>query len=555
MQEIQLEIPRISKDPETLTLKSGDQLFIVGPNGSGKSALMQNFAKLGFKWITAHRQTLISTAKNNLTPEGRQKSEDNRRSNISQYDARWRDSYSGNDWSNILFDLEDKENAIEKSIAQHVREENISEAKRIAVESQLPFDQMNDLLELGRLKVTLERAEDQSILAKHPHGIPFSVVQMSDGERNAMIIAGHVITAAPGTVFLIDEPERHLHRAITQPFLSALFDLRSEDCTFIISTHEIGLPVANPDAKVLMLRSCQWSGDQCVAWEGEVLQSNSQLPEELKRAILGSRKRILFVEGDSDNSLDFPLYTALFPDPDISVIPKGSCEEVQNAVRGLRGSQDEHDVEAFGLIDRDDKNAEKVEKLEKNGVFALKVYSAEALYYCSDAIAAVAGEHAKLRQEDVEKLIETAKKKALDVLKEHAEEMAAKRCVRKIQELTLSKMPHWKSLKDNPNQSFCISIGSQPYSEELNRFNNLVDKEKLDQLIARYPVRHSCAFETIARSLKCTNKRDYEKIVINLIHRDDELAEKLKKRIGPLSDRLDQIENPETVETVEKDSE
>ena len=44
MEEIQLKIPRISNDPLTLTLKNGDQLFIVGPNGSGKSVLMQRFA-------------------------------------------------------------------------------------------------------------------------------------------------------------------------------------------------------------------------------------------------------------------------------------------------------------------------------------------------------------------------------------------------------------------------------------------------------------------------------------------------------------------------------
>ena len=546
MEEITLEIPRISNDPITLTLKKGDQLFIVGPNGSGKSALMQRFAvNPNFKWITAHRRTLISSEKNNLTLEGRQESETRRRNNISQYNARWVDSHSGDDWSRILFDLEAKENAIDKSIAQHVRNENISEAEKIAAESQLPFDQMNELLELGRLEVTLERAGDQSILARHPKGALFSIVQMSDGERNALIIAGHVITTGSGTVFLIDEPERHLHRSIIQPFLSALFDLRKDDCIFIIATHEIDLPVVNPDAQVLMLRSCQWEGDQCVAWGAEVLKSNTQLPEELKRAILGSRKRILFVEGDSYNSLDFPLYTALFPD--ISVIPKGSCEEVQKTVLGLRGSSDIHDVEAFGLIDRDDRKDEDIEKLVEKGIFALKVYSAEALYYCSDAIAAVADEQARLRGEDRTRLIELAKEESIEVLRDHAEEMAAKICRRQIQEFILSKIPNWKSIKDNAIQSSCISIDLQPYSEELIRFNKLVEQGNLDQLIARYPARQSRTFETIARSLLCKNRTDYEKIVITLIRRDDELAEKLKKRIGPLSSRLGQIENPETI--------
>ncbi len=558
MEDIKLNIPRVpaDQDPISLNLKNGDQVFIVGQNGSGKSALMQRFVSVlpqdKVKRITAHRQTWFNSGSIDITPANRQQYEQQNRAYDKQYESRWREYNPEWYLSTTLFDLVAKENTRARTITRYVDDHDCGKAEEISAKSPSPFDQINELLSLATLTVTIENSNDRDLLAKHSTGQSFSIAEMSDGERNAMIIAAQVITAEPGTVFLIDEPERHLHRSITQPFLSALFDLRSEDCTFIISTHEIGLPVANPNARVLMLRSCQWSSNRCVAWDAEVLEPNSQLPEDLKRAILGSRKRILFVEGDADNSLDDPLYNALFPD--ISIIPKGSCEEVQKAVLGLRGSPDEHDVEAFGLIDRDDKKNEKVEKLEKNGVFALEVYSAEALYYCSDAIAAVAGEQAELRQEDVEKLIETAKKKALDVLREHAEEMAAKRCRRKIQELTLSEMPHWKSIKDNPNQSLCISMDLQPYSEELNHFKKLVDEENLDQLIARYPVRQSCTLETIARSLKCTNKRDYEKIFINLIRRDDKLAEKLKERIGPLSSRLEQIENPETVETVEKDS-
>ena len=347
MGEIQLEILRISNNPVTLTLKSGDQLFIVGPNGSGKSALMQRFAasNYSFKWITAHRQTWFSSGSIDFTPANRQQYEQQDRSYGRNYESRWKEYNPGHKLSAALFDLVAKENTRARAITRHVDNHNSKKAEEISAESPSPFDQINELLSLATLTVTIENSNDRALLARHPAGRSFSIAEMSDGERNAMIIAAQVITADPGTVFLIDEPERHLHRSITQPFLSALFDLRSEDCTFIISTHEIGLPVANPDAQILMLRSCQWQGNQCVAWDAKVLEPNSQIPEELKRAILGSRKRILFVEGDSDNSLDFPLYTALFPD--ISVIPKGSCEEVQKAVLGLKGSSDIHDVEAL----------------------------------------------------------------------------------------------------------------------------------------------------------------------------------------------------------------
>lgn len=543
MEEIKLEIPRTLNDlnPISLSLKNGDQLFIVGENGSGKSALIQQFVghlPSRFKRITAHRQTWFSTGSIELTPASRQQYQQQNLGYDRRSDARWKDHSPGSKLSAVLFDLVAKENTRARAITQYVDSDNYEKAKAFSEKSSSPFDEINELLSLATLKVKIENSNDRDLLARHLRTEQsFSIAEMSDGERNAMIIAAHVITAEPGTVFLIDEPERHLHRSIIQPFLSALFDRRSHDCAFIIATHEIFLPIVNPNARVLILRSCQWSGSQCVGWDAKVLEPNSQLPEELKRAILGSRNRILFVEGTPTGSLDFPLYTTLFPD--ISVVPKGSCEDVQKAVFGLRDSQALHHIEAFGLIDRDNRKDEDVKRLEGKGIFALEVYSVEALYYCSDAIAAVASEQARLRGEDSKQLIESAKKESIKILKDHAEEMAAKRCERRIQELTQSYIPNWESIKDNSIQPFSIPDTSQLYSKELARFNKLIEEENLDQLIARYPVRQSCALETIAKSLVCKNRTDYERIVINLIRRDDELAEKLKKRIGPLSKVLE----------------
>ena len=454
------------------------------------------------------------------------------------------DPYAQSNSSVLLFDLVAKENTINKIVAQHVRNQDFPKAQEVSDDSPSPFNQINELLEFGRLTVRLENLDDRHLVARHLHESSFSIAEMSDGERNAMLIAADVITAKLGAVFLIDEPERHLHRSIIQPFLSALFALRRADCTFIISTHEIALPVANPDARVLILRSCQWSGNQCTAWDAEVLEPNSQLPEELKRAILGSRKRMLFVEGESSGSLDLPLYAALFPG--LSVEPMGSCEEVQKAVLGLKESQDHHDVEAFGLIDRDDRPSEDVRELSEKGVFALEAYSVEALYYCSDAIAAIAHRQAESLGDDPNELIKSAKQEAFKVLENHAERMAARMCERQIRKLTLSKVPDWQSIMDNPTQSISIPIDPQLYSEELDRFNKFVNEGDIDRLVARYPLHKSCAFTTIATTLRCRDKSDYERMVLVQIQRDDELAEKLKKRIGLLSSRLDQVEGLET---------
>ena len=551
MEEISWQIPRISDDSIKLTLKSGNPLFIVGPNGSGKSALIQRFVSENrgnrVKWIAAHRQTWFDSGNINITPASRKEYETRKQRYDTVNEARWKDLRAEQNLSAILFDLDDKENTVNRYIARHVRNQDIPKAREISTELPSPFDQINELLALGTLTITLEHSVARNLLARHPQGDPFSIAEMSDGERNAMIIAAHVITAKPGTVLLIDEPERHLHRSIIQPFLSALFALRREDCTFIIATHEIALPVANPEARVLMLRSCQWSGGQCIAWEADILETNSglpdelTLPEDLKLAILGSRKRILFVEGKF-GSLDFPLYTALFPG--LSVVPKGSCVEVQKAVLGLRGSQDIHHVQAFGLIDRDNRTNENVNELAEKGIFALEVYSVEALYYCSDAIAAVAHRQADSLGVDANELIKAARQKAFEVLRNRdlAERMTAWRCERQVRELFLSKIPNWQSIRSNPTQPICVSIDSL-YFEELNRFNKLVEEEKLDQLVARYPLDDSPAFQEIARALRCRDRNDYQRMVITLIRMNNQLAQALKSRIRPLSETLDQIEN------------
>ena len=555
MVDIKLPIPKIPDDPDPmeLTVRNGDQLFIVGPNGSGKSALIQRFASKNarnsnpnkIKRISAHRQTWFDSPNIDITPAGRQQYESQRLSHDRGNASRFYDSNAKNDLSAIRFDLVAKENARSRSIANHVDNQELTEAQRISAELPSPFDQINELLNRGTLTVKLENSDDQTLLARHPQGDSFTISEMSDGERNAMIIAAHVITAEPGTVLVIDEPERHLHRSIIQPLLSALFALRRKDCAFIIATHEIMLPVANPEARVLILRSCQWHGNQCVAWDADVLEPNAEIPEDLKLAILGSRQKILFVEGQP-GSLDFSLYTALFPS--ISVIPKGSCEEVRRAVDGLRESHNFHYVRAFGIIDRDDLTDEEVEELADKDIFALDVSSVEALYYCSDAITAVACRQSESLEVDTNELITSMKHKTLEVLKNKgiAERLAARRCQRQIQELALSTIPNWESIRDNPNQPICVSIDPTPYSEELNHFKKCVKEGNLDKLIARYPLRESRALHAIATSLGCHNQQVYERMVLTRIRNDNQLACKLRERIGPLSETLESAENPQT---------
>ena len=321
--KINLNIPRISDEPLQILVETGDRLFIVGANGSGKSALIQHlvssYPNEKIRRIPAHRQTWFESGNLNLTAQSRKQFENQNMQMERQDQARWRDQYAQQRQAAVLFDLVSKVNTLNALIVRHFRSGNKTQAEETIAKSPSLFDQLNELLAIGSLSVTIENSNDEEILARYQDSdVTFSMAQMSDGERNATLIAAHVLTVEPGTMLLIDEPERHLHRSIIEPFLSALFQERT-DCAFVISTHEITLPLAYPEARVLMVRSCDWNGDRPIAWDIQVLEKNVDLPEDLKRAILGSRKRILFVEGSS-KSLDLPLYNALFPN--LSVVPR-----------------------------------------------------------------------------------------------------------------------------------------------------------------------------------------------------------------------------------------
>ncbi|MXY95912.1 MAG: ATP-binding protein [Caldilineaceae bacterium SB0664_bin_27] len=533
------EIPHISGRSLPINLQANDCLFIVGPNGAGKSALIQYLVpkeeeRSNFRRISAHRYSAIDPATLDVSAQRR---EDIGQQNIEHErypDAQWRDYNSHFLAATALFDLVAKESSRARTLAGYLPHE-LEEAARQALKTRAPFGQLNELLSHGTLSITLELSVKGLVQAKQRASRDtYNVAQMSDGERNAAIIGATVLTVDPGTVLLIDEPERHLHRSIIVPFLSALFAQRS-DCIFIVSTHELALPAAIPEAKVLTVRSCAWTNNQVSAWDIDLLEPNVGIPEDVRLSILGSRQKILFVEGEP-TGLDLPIYHALFPG--ISVEARGSRDDVIRAVKGVRGSQELHHVEAFGLIDNDGMGEDNIASLSEDGVFALDDYSVESLYYSNASLDALARRQAEtLGEEDPQNLKCSALQAALCELRREnglAQKMAAKRSVLSVRNKIESQIPGREAIQCNEHPTIEVSIES-PYQEELSKFKRHLDASEFDELVARYPLRHSHAFDAIARKLKFRSKADYQSALVTRIQSCDSLAEKLRGRIGKLT--------------------
>ena len=515
-------------------LTEGQVIFVVGANGSGKSALVTQLSKsagsLNVTRVAAHRQSWLSSSSVDLTPKSRKQLKNNIQSRDRQDESRWKDDYAEPRSQVALFDLANAQNRVSREVLELLKADSVDEAKT-AAKLPSPIEAMNNILAVSSLTVRLSINEDGDVLANHEEGKHFSITQLSDGERNAVMLAAQVLTADPETLFLIDEPERHLHRAITEPMLTALFE-RRKDCCFVIATHEPELPNSNPDAKVVIVRSCSWNGAVATGWDIDILESGVDIPDDIRRALLGARRRILFVEGETQ-SLDYPLIAALFPN--LSIIPMGSCRDVERSVVGLTGSAELHWLKPIGLIDRDDRTDEEVAALESQKIFALEASAIEAIFYSSQAISEISGIQAEIFAGDVGEMISAATTAALAVLDQETKEtLAARRAEKTARNKLLASLPDWRRIKETKGGRLEIEVATS-FEGELGKIDTAVEANDLDGVVKRFAIKKTRIPAVIAEKLRFTNKRHYEEAVVTRAKKEANFNNTLRELLGNLS--------------------
>lgn len=205
----------------------------------------------------------------------------------------------------------------------------------------------------------------------------YPAYKMSDGEREIFYVVGRVLLSTPSSLIVVDEPELHLHKAILNKLWDTLEQKRS-DCMFVYLTHDIDF------ASTRLAKKCwlkNYTADILEDWDVEPI-TNKEIPEALLMKILGSRKRILFCEGNR-NSLDTQIYELLFPD--YTIIPVTSCKDVINYTKAFNKIESKY-AEAFGIIDRDFREQEQIDKLIKDNIFSYNVAEIENLFLVEDFI-------------------------------------------------------------------------------------------------------------------------------------------------------------------------
>ncbi|MBD1939197.1 AAA family ATPase [Microcoleus sp. FACHB-68] len=533
-----LAIPRSTGELLNLTINLGEILFVLGANGTGKSSLMQRLYSLypdKARRISAHRQTWFSSSAMDLSPQQKRNYEDNIRSVDTSVDSRWKDDYGNYRASIAIYNLIDAENVRSRSIAGAVDANNIELAKTLS-KKNAPIQIINELLELSNIPIEISVRESEQVVAIKSGSDPYSIAELSDGERNALLIAANVLTVKSGTLVLIDEPERHLHRSIISPLLTLLFSNR-DDCAFIVSTHDVMLPLDNPSSRTLLIRGCTYAGSSVNSWDADLVLPETEIDDDIKKDILGARRKILFVEG-TERSLDKPLYSLVFPN--VSIVAKSSCRDVEHTVSSIRDSANLHWVYAFGIVDNDRRPETEINRLKEKGIYALSVFSVESIYYHPHIQDLITQRHASVIGGASSTYLDNAKTAAIQAIKPHIQRLSEQTAEKAIREEFFRQLP--KKTDIGAGTPINVSINVAEYvTKERDRLQNLLNDANLVVIISQYPVRETPALDKIVKELGFQKREQYEGAVRKLLMDNKEALTFVKSLFGTLVSDIEAV--------------
>jgi ABC-type branched-subunit amino acid transport system ATPase component len=381
-----MSLPRtLSIPPQDfqLTLAAGKTTIIVGANGSGKTRLAvwieQQLGGDAHR-IAAHRALTLDPGVPKISQKA---SEFMLRTGLGQLQPEdswqnipaWR---TGNRWggkaaTSLLRDFDPLVQALfaeQSNIALETH--NAAHDNSLARPKLSKFQRLTAIWErilpTRRLIVT---GDDIQAVAVGADETPYSAAELSDGERAVFYMVAQALFAVAGGVLIFDEPELHMHRAVLSRLWDELEAARS-DCAFLLITHDLDFAASRSGEK-LVLRAYV-DPDR---WEVEQLPTDTPFDEQLTTLILGSRRPVLFVEGDG-GSLDLAVYRACYPN--FTILPRGGCEQVIHAVRTMRANAALTRVTCAGIVDADSRSPDDVQRLNEMGILVLPVAEIENVF-------------------------------------------------------------------------------------------------------------------------------------------------------------------------------
>lgn len=333
-----------------------NNIVIIGPNGSGKSTFARNLnGKLKGNISIISAQHLLIYMNPTSVSVGRDMKE--------QVRSFQRINKLGSDENLLSIITKDLENLMvalfEEKAERADRLYNMVEERKESL-----LDQTISIWESLITHRKLKLNSRYGIHVETLDGKQYDFNGLSEGEKAVFYYIGHILLADKDSYILIDEPENHLHLSICIRMWDLLENYRS-DCKFIYITHNIDFAVSRNNKTLIWNKHYEAP----FSWDFSIIEKDDSIPERLLLEIMGSRKDVLFCEGDDRNSLDFKIYSRIFIKH--NVIPVGGHDNVINYCKSFNTNQSVGRLKAFGIIDGDTWSEAQHQKYKENNIFVL----------------------------------------------------------------------------------------------------------------------------------------------------------------------------------------
>lgn len=339
---------------------------------------------------------------------------------------------------------------------------------------------------------------------------------MSDGERVAFYLIGQCLAAPDSGIIVVDEPELHLHRSIRAKLWNAIEEERN-DCQFVYLTHDLEF-AANREATLVWLKN--YDGD---SWDWEKVPEDGRIPKEVLLSIIGSRKNVLFVEGDW-GSLDYKIYSRIYSN--LIVVPCGNCRQVIEATRSFSSMKHMHQLDCYGLIDPDYRPEDELQNFEERDVYVPDVSEVENLMIAEEVIHAVA----ERRMMPVDEVVSCAKENVLELLEEQRERVASSIAAQRIRN-QLDSFGAGPNDRDDLEESFRdatdIDLGAE-YERAEEKVDEILAEEDYERMIRIFDNKG-----LVYHVGKCANVDgdEYKRLVLEMISSkgDNQIADAMRE--------------------------
>lgn len=353
---------------------------------------------------------------------------------------------------------------------------------------------------------------------------PYSSQLLSNGEKAVLYYIGAVLYAMPEAVIFVDSPEIFLHHSIMQTLWNVIEEMRP-DCTFIYNTHDIEFASSRIDNVCVWVRNYDSMNE---AWDYQIV-SNSTFPDEIYFDILGSRKPVLFIEGDEIHSIDSKLYPLIFTE--YTVKPVGSCNKVIEVTRAFNDMQSFHHLDSHGIVDRDRRNDHEVAYLRQKKILVPDVAEIENILMLEGVVRTVARHYHK----DDTRVFVKVKKAVINmfrsVLKQQAL-MHVRHRVKSSVEMRIDRKFQNINALENHMLDLVHEINPRGmYDEMCRQFHVYEQREDYAAVLKVFNEKTIITNSNVAVLCGLRNKDHYIKAILTILKEDGRDAQDIRKAV------------------------